>query len=432
MTPRDFLRHYEFDDRIIRGRYYQDAPLEVEEGETVGVVMMNVGGPAALEDVKPFLYNLFMDPALLDVPLGTRLRHWLCKTVAHVRAKSVTDDYEMIGGGSPINRLTREQARGLQRHLNDVYGRPSGVEFRTYTAMRYWHPFSEEAAAEMEADGVDRVVLLPLYPQWSKTTSGSSVAYWKALEETGEIPTWPTTSVYEYAANPKYVQAVSERIDEALQRFPSSVRPDVHLLFSAHGTPLREMTERQDPYCCLVHSTVQQVMALRSGDRSFHTAFQSKVGPSEWLSPSTPQTVDALAEQGARGVLVVPIAFVTDHIETSYELDIEMRERAAAAGISHFEVTSGLNSHPLLLEALGEATVAHLQLPVNANQLRFGGDGLDTYPLRPPKELPFHSADDRDVRCPNCQCVTEARQWDVPPDVPTPELRSTEAEDTDC
>ena len=415
MTPREFLNVYEFDKRIIRGDYFLSDPLPIEEGDNVGVVMLNLGGPDTLEDVEPFLYNLFMDPAIIDIPLvGGIFRHWLCRLIASRRSKSVGDDYEMIGGGSPINRLTREQAKSLETKLNRQYADATGATFHTYIAMRYWHPFSEETAAQMEEDGIDKVVLLPLYPQYSKTTTGSSLVYWKALEDAGEIPQWPTTYVQEYAANPKYIQALSERIDEGLQRFPSRVRGDVHLLFSAHGTPLKEMIERRDPYCCLVHSTVEQVMRQRNFDRPFHTAFQSKVGPAKWLEPSTPDKLEELAHAGHTAVLVVPVAFVTDHIETSYELDIEVREEAEEFGIEHYEVTSGLNSHPLFIEALVEATVAQLDLPEEVKRPALVSDGApspDQYPLRPLDKMPRFSAEARDTRCPQCDCVTEARCW---------------------
>ena len=244
-----------------------------------------------------------------------------------MRGKSVAKDYEEIGGESPINRLTEEQALNLEKHLNEVYGDAAGVTFHTYIAMRYWHPLSEEAAKRMESDGINKVVLLPLYPQYSKTTTGSSLIYWWMLEEEGEIPKWPTTFVFEYAANPKYIQAISERIDEALQRFPKEIRGDVQLVFSAHGTPTREMKERRDPYCCLIHSTVEQVMKHRSNDRPFHVSFQSKVGPAEWLTPSTPAKLEDLAEKGVESVLMVPVAFVSDHVETAFELDIEVRRK---------------------------------------------------------------------------------------------------------
>ncbi len=429
MTPREFLRHYAFDKRIIDGSYFAADPLPVEAGDTVGVVLMNLGGPEQKEDVAPFLYNLFMDPAIIDLPVGGVLRRWLCRFISKTRARSVAEDYELIGGGSPINRLTREQSSSLEAMLNERFGARTGAAFRTYIAMRYWKPFSEEAARQMREDGVDKVVLLPLYPQYSKTTTGASLAYWKALEDKGEIPAWPTTYVQEYAANPKYVQALSERIDEGLQRFTKEVRPHVHLLFSAHGTPRREMVERRDPYCCLVHGTVDQVMKYRGHDRPFHTAFQSKVGPAEWLTPSTPDKLEELAGQSRKAVLVIPVAFVTDHIETSYELDIEVREEAEAFGIEHYEVTSGLNSHPLFIEALAEATVAQLDLAgeaVRANGRKCAANG---YPLRPLRQMPRHAAARRQVRCHQCECITEARRWASPEAVAGAPANGTPAAD---
>lgn len=431
MTPLDFLRRYEHDDRSIHGGYYPSAPLEVEEGDRVGVVLMNLGGPETLDDVEAFLYNLLMDPALLDLPVGGHLRRWLCQALAWYRSDTVKEDYELIGGGSPLTRLTEEQAQDLEVHLNDHFGDPAGIDFSTYVAMRYWHPFSEEAAAQMEEDEVDKVVLLPLYPQYSKSTSGSSLAYWHALDEADDIPSWPTTSVFEYAANPKYVQALSERIDEGLQRFARDRRGDVQLLFSAHGTPMRDRNQRRDPYCCLVHSTVERVMNHRGHDRPYHTAFQSKIGLTRWRTPTTPDRLAALAEEGADAMLVVPVTFVTDHVETSYDLDIRVREQAEIAGITHYEVTAGLNTHPLFIEALGEATVAQLELPIDVNQLRIGGDGLSQdYPLRPIEELPLHDLEGDAARCPHCDGVPKARRWTEPEDMPDPDALRAEAEDS--
>ena len=414
MTPLDFLRTHD-PDRRTHVDEHAVSPLRVNDGERVGVVLFNLGGPECLDDVEPFLYNLLMDPAVLRLPVGGRLRHWLAQSIARVRAGTLRERYEVIGGGSPLTRLAQEQAAALQDHLRDRYGGPAGVDFCVYSAMRYWHPFGEEAAAQMAEDGVDKVVLLPAYPQYSSVTTGSAFTYWAALAEADERPAWPTTVVEEYAANPKYVQAVSERIDEALQRFPRSVRDEVVLVFSAQDTAFRARGRHDDPYCCLVHSTVEQVMRLRDGDRPFQTAFQSFLGPNRWLSPSTPETIKTLANQGHRSVLVVPVSLVTDHVTTSYELDIRGRARAEVQGMDHFEVTAGLNTHPLFVEALGEATVAQLDLPVDVNQLRHGGDGHShTYPLRPLSQLPRHDPSDDAGECPNCGRTTGARRWTDP------------------
>jgi len=379
---------------------------------------MNLGGPTALDDVQPFLYNLLMDPALLPMPVGGGLRHAFCRGLAAFRADAVRQQYELIGGRSPLTRLTNEQAESLQRYLDEHFGAPTGIDFRTYVAMRYWHPFSEEAASQMVEDEVDQVVLLPLYPQYSQATTGSALAYWEALADSGDIPSWPTTTLFEYAANPKYVQALSERIDEGLQRFPRGHREDVEVLFNAHGPPRRRHPEA-DPYCCLVHSTVQRVMQYREGDRPYHLGFQNKVGFREGLSPSTSTTLTRLAGEDVGAVLVVPLTFATDHFLTSYGLDIEMREQAEGAGIPHFEITSGLNTHPLFIEALAESIIAQLNLPVDVNQLRVGGDGLSQdYPLRSYEERTRSEALGDEGGCSVCENPTSARRWRPADDVP--------------
>lgn len=421
MTPRQFLKKYTYDKRLVTGDYYPAEPLVVEDGDRIGVVLLNLGGPERVEDIAPFLYNLFMDPAIIDIPISGMLRHGLCRIIARRRAKHVGKDYEVIGGGSPLNRLTQEQATSLQEVLNRQYGKDSGAEFRTYIAMRYWHPFSEEAARQMQADKINKVVLLPLYPQYSKTTTGSSLLYWWMLEREGEIPKWPTRHVFEYAAHPKYVQAISERIDEALQRFPKHQRGNVHLLFSAHGTPLKEMKERRDPYCCLIHSTVDRVMNHRGQDQSFSVAFQSKVGPSEWLTPSTIQKLQGLAKDGDRAVLVVPIAFVTDHIETSYELDIEVRAEAEQAGIVHYEVMPALNCHPLFIETLAEAIATQLHFP-GESVSNSETNGVSKGEIAANARSIFPSSS-RKTRCHQCQRITEACKW--PLDAPAKAVKSS-------
>jgi ferrochelatase (EC 4.99.1.1) len=422
MTPLDILRAHEPGRRTRPEDCASRTPLPIDEGDRVGVVLFNMGGPATLDDVEPFLYRLLMDPLFLDVPVGGRMRHWLATSIAYARAESLCERYELIGGGSPVPRLAHEQAEVLQGQLQARYGEPAGVEFRTYPAMRYGTPFPEEAAAAMAADGIDKVVLLPSYPQYSTATTGSALAYWEALGEAGERPSWPTTVVPEYAANPKYVQAVSERIDEALQRFPKGVRDDVALVFSAHDTIFNVRGQRKTPYCCHVHSTVEQVMRLRGRDRLFRTAFQEMIGPNRWLSSSTPAAITTLANQGRRAVLVIPITFVTDHVNIRYDLDVSVRETAEAHGVDHFEVTAGLNTHPLFIEALGEAALAQLDMPTDLSQLRHGGDGhTGAYPLRALGQLPRHPIRHETGACPSCGRQRGARRWTRPGQSPPPE-----------
>ena len=411
MTPREFLGRYRYDGRLVTGGYFPSGPLAVSRGDRVAVVLLYSGGPSGRDDIAPYLNRLFMDPALVDLPLGKRLRPLLARLAAAALSKSVGKEYEAIGGRSLINRLADEQARVLETVLTRRFGADAGIAFQVYRAARYGRPSSEEAARQMEADGITHVVLLPLYPQYSKSSTGSSLVYWWTLEQAGEIPSWPTTYVFEYAAHPKYVQALSERIDEALQRFPREVRARVHLVFSAHGTPLREMTERHDPYCCLIHSTVDRVMKYRGHDHPFHVAFQSKLGLVEWLTPGTSEKVQELARAGHDAVLVVPITFVLDCLETAYKLDVKLREEAEHAGVRHYEVSSALNCHPLFIEALAEVAVSQLAGKDGETPAGLGGDGVPPYALCPLSEREAFAVTDREVRCEQCPALIEAGKW---------------------
>ncbi len=358
MTPRAFLSRYRFDRRMVDGSYFPRTPLALEPGDHVGIVLFNLGGPRSPDEIEPFLYNLFMDPAIIDIPLPAFLRDKLCRTIARRRSATVREEYGLIGGASPINAHTERQAETLRERMAPV-GERLGVRFSVHAAMRYGWPTSEEAAAAMRKDGVTKVVLLPLYPQYSKTTTGASLVYWSALVDDGTADRVPTVAVFDYAAHPSLVAAFNARIDEGLARFPAEERASVHLLFSAHGTPLYEMTKRGDPYCCQVHATVEHVMDARTDGRPFRVAFQSKVGPAEWLTPSTPHALEEMAHEGVRHVLVVPIAFVSDHVETAFELDMEVRKEAEAAGIERYEVMTGLNDHPAFIEALADVVTRH-------------------------------------------------------------------------
>ncbi len=412
MTPRQYLRKYQYDTRLVTGGYYPSEPLPVEQGDTIGVVLFHLGGPDAVDSVGPFLFNRFMDPVLLDLPGGGLMRPWLSRIIASIRAKSVRKEYEAIGGGSPVKRLADEQAESLEALLNDRYSRAAGVAFRAYVTMRYWHPFGEETARQMRQDGINKVVLVPLFPQYSKTTTGSALAYWWRLEQEGEIPRWPTRHVAEYAAHPKYVQAVSERIDEALQRFTRPQRDGVPLVFSAHGTPLKEMQERGDPYCCLVHTTVDRVMAYRGHDRPFQVAFHGKIGPAQWLTPGTSETLKALADQGHTSALVVPVALVMEHLETTYALDIEAREQAARAGLTHFEVMPALNCHPLFIEALAESTLARLTFAQRFERTNGVSNGaMPASAFSSLDQRSHYDPSERCTRCPQCFYLAEARRW---------------------
>ncbi|MEM1054018.1 MAG: ferrochelatase [Bacteroidota bacterium] len=412
MTPREYLNGFRDDSRLTTGAFFDQAPVGVRRGETVGVVLMNHGGPLEPTDVEPFLYNRLMDPAALKLRVPGAIRHQFARLLSRHRAKKLGRAYELIGGVSPVVRHAREQASELERVLNERYARVTGARFRTFVAMRYGHPTCASAARAMEEAGVDRVVLLPLHPHFSTTTTGTSLAFWKALEESGELRVRPTTFVYEYAAHPKYIQALSERIDEGLQRFPSNSRERVQIVFTAHGAPLNALKQGRDPYCCLVHSTVQQVADYRGEEsRGMHVSFHSVGIPGRGLGPATGDVIEELADEGHEAVLVVPVTFTSDHVETAYGLDVVERARAVTAGMEHYEVASGLNCHPLFIEALAEAA---------AGQIRpeSGGDGTTALP-RSSGGLPRLDPACRSVRCKWCPQIREATDWVAAEAVPT-------------
>lgn len=407
MTPREYLAGFQDDPRLISGAFYDQAPVEVRRGETVGVVLMNHGGPLERADVEPFLYNRLMDPAAMRM----RAPHWVrdryARLFAKRRARKLSREYELIGGESPVVRHARDQAKALERELQDRYGDALGVRFKTFVAMRYGHPTCYSAAREMVASGVDRLVLVPLHPHYSSTTTGTSLAFWKALEENGEIQPRPTSFVYEYAAHPLYIRALSERIDEGLQRFPSGLRERVNIVFTAHGAPLHSLKEGRDPYCCLVHATVQEVTDYRANAveaANSHVSFHRVGVPGRGLGPSTGEVIENIADRGFEAILVVPVTFTSDHIETAYGLDVVERARAITAGIEHYEVASGLNCHPLFISALAETAAAQIQAAS-------GGEGADA--ALPPSiaSLPRLDPTCRSVRCQWCAHMREATDW---------------------
>jgi ferrochelatase len=312
----------------------------------IGVVLFQLGGPDTLEAIEPFLFNLFSDPEIIDFPFARLGRKALAKLISTTRAKKVEHHYAAIGGGSPIRRFTELQARALERALAE-----SGLEARCFVAMRYWHPFTAEAIAELRAADCDEVVLLPLYPQYSSTTTGSSLHEWQRLFAE-DLPVHTVQNFYRHRL---YLDALVERIGEALDRFP---RPaEAELVFSAHSVP-QAVIEKGDPYQREIEDTVERLMERGGWRNRRHLCYQSKVGASKWLQPSLHATLRELAR--ARAVCVVPVSFVSDHVETLGEIDHEARQEAAALGIAQFEMTAGLNDSPVFIAALAALVAAAL------------------------------------------------------------------------
>jgi protoporphyrin/coproporphyrin ferrochelatase len=322
----------------------------------LGVVLFQLGGPDSLEAIEPFLFNLFCDPDIIDFPFARIGRKPLAKLISVTRAKKVQHHYSVIGGGSPIRRFTEQQARALENELRDF-----GLDAHCFVAMRYWHPFTSEAIEQLKAAECDEVVLLPLYPQHSSTTTGSSLNEWRRLYR-DDVPAHCVEAFYQ---NDLYVDAVVEKIEDALSRFPDPATAE--LVFSAHSVPLA-VIEKGDPYQRQIEETVELVMR-RGGWRNHHRlCYQSKVGASKWLQPSLHKTLKNLADEKVREVCVVPIAFVSDHVETLGEIDHEAREEATALGIERFEVTTGLNDSPTFIAALADLVTNALGIDLGSER----------------------------------------------------------------
>ena len=311
----------------------------------VGVLLLNLGGPERLEDVRPFLFNLFSDPEIIRLPFV-----WLQKPLAWIistsRSKKSQDNYREIGGGSPIRRITEEQAQALQSSLQQ-----RGHEAQVYIGMRYWYPFTEEAIARIKRDRIDKLVILPLYPQFSISTSGSSFRLlekiWNDDPALGKLDYTVIPSWYK---SPGYLQAMADLIAQQLDQ--SGDPEHVHIFFSAHGVPVSYVEEAGDPYQREIEDCTALIMKTLNRSNDYTLAYQSRVGPVEWLRPYTEDAIADLAERGIKNLLVVPISFVSEHIETLQEIDIEYREVAEEAGIEQFHRVPALNTHPVFIEDL--------------------------------------------------------------------------------
>lgn len=304
------------------------------------VVLLNLGGPDSLQAVKPFLYNLFSDRDIFKIPVGQK---WFAKMLSAWRAPSVRQKYKQIGGKSPINEWTEVQRSMLQNKLDAVI---PAVD--VCIAMRYWNPAIRDVAEKFSSSSHAKLVLLPLYPQYSITTTGSAFNEWNRFYQ-GEANR--LIYVNDYFNHHLYIVALNERIDESILLFPEHLRSDIQIVFSAHGMP-ESIVQKGDPYDKQIEETVRKVMAERNFSHTYHLCYQSKVGPGKWLEPSTEKMIERLAAKNKKQLLVVPISFVSDHIETLFELDIEYREVADSLGIENYIVMQGLNDSDTFVGAL--------------------------------------------------------------------------------
>ena len=319
----------------------------------LAVVLFQLGGPDSPQAVEPFLYNLFCDPDIIDFPGAWLARRPLAWWIAHRRAGIVREHYDAIGGHSPIRALTERQARKLEEALEPDF------DARCFIAMRYWHPLTQEAVAAVRSaapgaparEKLDTLVLLPLYPQYSFATTLSSLKEWRRVSSRTRAasPAPREIVIEEFHLHPQYIGVLVRNIETALARFAD--RRNAHLVFSAHGLPL-SLIARGDPYQRHVQETVAAVLARGGWPNSHTLCFQSRVGRQKWLEPSLTQTLERLPGEGKKRLLVIPISFVTEHIETLHEINIEAREHALASGVEQFEMMPALDDSPGFIAAL--------------------------------------------------------------------------------
>jgi ferrochelatase len=312
----------------------------------IGVLLFNLGGPETLRDVKPFLYRLFSDPEIIRIKWGP-LRKTVAYTIATLRRTTSEGYYRQIGGGSPLRRLTEAQAQALQ----DEFKR-RGRDVETFVGMCTWHPFLKDALDRIEKSGVESLVILPLFPQYSVTTTGSGFAALRQLIDAR--PKFKQLDVQWVCAWPEqasYIESFVLGIQKELAKFDDPGK--VHLLFSAHSIP-ESYVQNGDPYLEQTKKSVELIMNRLGRRNPYELAFQSKIGPVKWLAPPTGDVIKRLGKDGITDVLVIPISFVSEHIETLYELDILYKKVAKEAGVTNFRRVPAVNSDPTFIRALAE------------------------------------------------------------------------------
>jgi ferrochelatase len=324
----------------------------------VGIVLFQLGGPDSLENVEPFLRNLFLDPDIIPLGPANFIRGPLARYIAKKRCVPVAERYGMIGKRSPIGILTERQRAALVRAV-EPYIEPVAV-----TAMRYWKPLTEDAVAALKNAGhLDELVLLPLYPHYSFATTLSSLKEWRRVY--GEpVDTLPERSIECFYDHPLYIEALVQNIGKCLRQFPDSSM--IHLIFSAHSIPL-SLVEKGDPYPKHVSETVRLVNELGASrypnwPKERIVCFQSKVGPAKWLEPFFVDTLHKLGHEGVKEAMVVPISFVTEHIETLHEINIDGRADAKKAGMERFRMMPAVGDSLAFIGALTDLVLRAVEI----------------------------------------------------------------------
>lgn len=326
--------------------------------EKVGVLLLNLGGPETLHDVQPFLFNLFADPDIIRLPRLFRfLQRPLAQLISVLRAPKSKEGYAAIGGGSPLRRITDEQAFALKIAL-----KVKKVRAKVYVGMRYWHPFTEEAINQIKKDRITKLVVLPLYPQFSISTSGSSIRLLQSIfREDSYLSRLPVSIIKSWYQREGYIKSMADLIEKELQIF--SEPQGVMIFFSAHGVPVSYVEDAGDPYRDQMEECICLIMEelkYRGVTNDYTLAYQSRVGPVQWLKPYTDEVLVELGRRGVKSLLAVPISFVSEHIETLEEIDMEYKELALESGIKNWGRVPALGCTPSFILDLADAVIEAL------------------------------------------------------------------------
>uniref|UniRef100_A0A0D3DCQ2 Ferrochelatase n=1 Tax=Brassica oleracea var. oleracea TaxID=109376 RepID=A0A0D3DCQ2_BRAOL len=337
---------------------YDDTSRSNVAEDKIGVLLLNLGGPETLNDVQPFLYNLFADPDIIRLPRPFQfLQGAIAKFISVVRAPKSKEGYAAIGGGSPLRKITDEQADAIRLALQ-----AKNVSADVYVGMRYWFPFTEEAVQQIKKDKITRLVVLPLYPQYSISTTGSSVRVLQDLfRKDPYLARVPVAIIESWYQRRGYVNSMADLIQKELQTF--SDPKEVMVFFSAHGVPVSYVENSGDPYQKQMEECIDLIMEeLKSrGVQNNHIlAYQSRVGPVQWLKPYTDEVLVDLGKHGVKSLLAVPVSFVSEHIETLEEIDMEYRELALESGIENWGRVPALGLTPSFITDLADAVIESL------------------------------------------------------------------------
>ncbi|PON76685.1 Ferrochelatase [Parasponia andersonii] len=326
--------------------------------EKVGVLLLNLGGPETLSDVQPFLFNLFADPDIIRLPRLFRfLQRPLAQLISVLRAPKSREGYAAIGGGSPLRKITDEQAHALKLALE-----AKNISANIYVGMRYWYPFTEEAIQQIKRDKITRLVVLPLYPQFSISTTGSSIRVLQSLfRKDAHLSRLPVAVIKSWYQREGYVRSMADLIAKELETFAEP--SEVMIFFSAHGVPVSYVEDAGDPYRDQMEECIfliMQELKARGIDNKHTLAYQSRVGPVQWLKPYTDEVLVELGQKGVKNLLAVPVSFVSEHIETLEEIDMEYKDLALESGIENWGRVPALGCTSSFITDLADAVIEAL------------------------------------------------------------------------